>query len=443
MRARRDVWFAIVTSVACSSAMDTASARRVQGTVTFTNVNASAAAPAPPYVSVLDSIELRVTPASGPVVTLGRRLTRHEVQASFPLNLPTGSATFSAQVLSTNRSVLFTGSTPVNVNAEGFQVTLQLAAQRPVLVVAADTSRTSGPSTTTFQVYNGGSLPLAWSIPTRDPVFATCTACTITPNAGTLAPQQTATVSLSVPIVFATRNMSFVFRSSEGDVTPVWSYAIATITGVTVSPNPALVSVQSTTPFTVAVQSTGSTAVTWSSQNAAIASVNAAGQATGVASGTATIVAASQVNPAVTGTALLRVYTPPPIQALPNWDVTIPAGSDTVSRDGPTGKLTIALRAQLATSTTITVPPYSPVEFWARPTQSGLPWRRIATSSTPAFLDQGRTRFWHWNVNWNPDANDAPYGNGIGRMDLVATGILSNGSVSASIPNPNLWLRIP
>lgn len=82
-----------------------------------------------------------------------------------------------------------------------------------------------------------------------------------------------------------------------------------TVESVVVTPAAITISIDSTQQLTAAVSGTGdfSEAVTWSSSNAAIASVNSSGLVTGHAAGTATITAASSQTASVTGTSSVTV----------------------------------------------------------------------------------------------------------------------------------------
>jgi hypothetical protein len=97
-------------------------------------------------------------------------------------------------------------------------------------------------------------------------------------------------------------------------VTPPPAAPAPTVTAVTVSPGSTSIKVGETVIFSAALTTTGTvtnTAVTWSSANAAIASVNGtSGAVTGVAVGTTTIRATSSANASATGAGSVTVTAP-------------------------------------------------------------------------------------------------------------------------------------
>jgi hypothetical protein len=120
---------------------------------------------------------------------------------------------------------------------------------------------------------------------------------------------------------------------------------------------------------------------------------------------------------------------------------------DTVNRD-TSSDTTAALRA--AWSAPLCCPPpvqpsFAVVEFWGRllSTQSG-PWIRVGATPTFTVADNGNSRVWTYQVIWNPNPSTAPFPNpSTTWFQLVAVGVSSNGVVTATPLNNNLWVRVP
>jgi len=163
----------------------------------------------------------------------------------------------------------------------------------------------------------------------------------------------------STAVSWSSSNTAIATVSPAGEVTAI-AAGSATITAtsvfdatksgsttVTVNPAPAVQSVTITTPpaaliagttaqLTVAVQVVGgaSTAVTWGSSDAGIATVSPAGLVTAVAAGNATITATSVADPTKQGTAAIRIDATPLVTG-------VTVGPSTLSLTvGATGQLT-------------------------------------------------------------------------------------------------------
>lgn len=125
-----------------------------------------------PFVSVVDSVALVVTPSGENPIPLGRRVTRRETSVEFSVDVPEGSTTFVASVLSTNRSLLFAGTTTVNVNRDDQPVEVILQPRAPVLLVTRDSVLATFPlravvTDTAVYVHNRGSGTLGFGIVDR------------------------------------------------------------------------------------------------------------------------------------------------------------------------------------------------------------------------------------------------------------------------------------
>ena len=137
-------------------------------------------------------------------------------------------------------------------------------------------------------------------------------------------------------------------------VTPPAENPIA-ITGISVSPPSATITVGQTTQVNASVQTNGGTGtidltVAWSSSNNAVATVNASGQVTGVAAGDAVITARSNGNTAYAAGAAVRVNAP---ATLPNalLGLTVTPGNVSIVQGGTATTSTIASTSTGATVT--------------------------------------------------------------------------------------------
>jgi hypothetical protein len=122
---------------------------------------ASAASVPQPYVSIVDSISLTVTPhGEGPIVR-GLHLGQRDTTASFTIKVPEGTTRFDVAILSTNKTLLFAGTTSVEVDRDNFPVDIIPAPQAPVLAVTPDAATATFPprsliGVTRFVLYNRG-----------------------------------------------------------------------------------------------------------------------------------------------------------------------------------------------------------------------------------------------------------------------------------------------
>ena len=449
------VMLAVVAAM-CRSLTDANGKTRIF-TIVLANAahNASGAVP-PPFVSVVDSVHLVVTSPSGAtLVTTGQRLQRNQTSVSLPVELTGDAATFRAQVLSSNRAVLYEGATTVNPVPNDFTVVVPMPAQRPVLLATPDTARAVFDSAFTrgsLAIHNRGNGPLVWSV-VPDPAFAQCQQC-VTPRNGTIAAGLSDTMRISIPSVppFSARVYSFVLRSSEGDVAVQWQLSPQPVVAVAVSSTDVLLQVKQSEQLASTVQINGpaSKAVLWSTSNSKVVIVTPTGLAVGVAPGLATITAMSAVDSTKRATALVRVFDPS--QGLSfGWTVTEPAQPVTVRRDDNVpGIHSVTLRALGQPFTTaFPIATTNRAEFWVQvpggpgtvPTPGG-PWRLVGQTST-AVPDSAR-RTWLFSAAWNPDATDAAFPNpSSNKLNLIAIGITTTNAVYHSRLNTNITVTVP
>ncbi|HEY9229019.1 MAG TPA: Ig-like domain-containing protein [Gemmatimonadaceae bacterium] len=442
-RAKRGICLSALL-MACSSVGNDAP-RTISPTIILTRESTGAPPPAGAFVSVLDSIELRVTTENGAeVARLGQHIGGYRTTAILQPSFPPGNITFTAEVFSNAKVGVFFGTATQLITSDVASLPLAVTAKQPVLLVAPDTARTSTVTTTQLSVYNAGAGVLIWNIAATDTAFTRCGAqCTLSPTSGSLPAGQTATVRLSVPTNFPTRLFSFVFHSTEGNVTAFWQYGVSPVTSVTVQPTASLHKIGQSFPLTASVQASGgtSTAVSWSSSNTAAATVSSAGVVTGVSARATTVIAASVADSAKKASADVRVYDSTTVNA--GFVLAQPAGPDTLRRDdtsaGSHSSVVLTARVSAAGAA-----PFSAVEFWMRPGSSG-PWRRVGTSSTSVeTTDAGGGHAWAWSYTWNPDATDSPFTNpSTTGVSILAIGITPTGQTTATPPNGNVSVRVP
>lgn len=157
----------LLSALACACKADHLT-RASRHSVTITLSHASAAPVPNPYVSVVDSVAITVTPAVGQVIRGGARVDRRQSRLVLSLAVPEGMATIEAVVLSTNRSRLYIGSRSFDIVADGYLDSIPLTAQMPVMLVSPDTVVVSVKSPAyaqaTLMLYNRGISNLQWTI---------------------------------------------------------------------------------------------------------------------------------------------------------------------------------------------------------------------------------------------------------------------------------------
>lgn len=438
-----------VVAATCRSFTDANGAAR-SVTVVFASASQLASgAVAPPFVSVVDSVHLVVTSPSGATLfTGGQRLQRNQTSVSLPVELSGDAARFKAQILSSNRTVLFEGDTSVTFEPNDFTVVIPIPARRPVLVATPDTALAVFDSAVTrgaLAIHNRGSGSLVWSV-VVDPAFAQCgQACRVAPSSGTIPAGKSDTMRISIPSVppFASRVFSFVLRSSEGDVSVQWQLSPLPVVSVALSSTDALLLVRQSQQLTSTVQVNGTTskAVLWSTSNGNVATVSARGGVMGVSSGLATITAMSAVDSTKKATALVRVFNP--AQTFPfRWTVTEPAQPVTVRRDDQApGIHSVTLRATgLAQTVPFPMATINRVEFWIQ--LPGADWYLVGQTSSPSPDATGRG--WSYSTTWNPQGPDGRFPNpSTNQLNLVAIAISTAGVVYPTPLSTNLTVTVP
>ena len=438
-----------VLAATCRSLTDANGAAR-SFTVVLANVSQhESGAVAPPFVSVIDSVHLVVTSPSGATLfTGGQRVQRNQMTVSLPVELSGDAARFKAQILSSNRTVLFEGDTTVTFEPNDFTVVVPMPARLPVLVVTPDTARAVFDSAVTrgaLAIHNRGTGSLAWSV-VVDAAFAQCgQACRVAPSGGTIPAGKSDTMRISIPSVppFALRTFSFVLRSSEGDVSVQWQLSPLPVVSVALSSTDVLLLARQSQQLasTVQVNGTTSKAVLWSTSNRNVATVSATGVAMGVSPGLSTITAMSAVDSTKKATALVRVFDQ--TQTFPfRWTVTEPAQPVTVRRDDSApGIHSVTLRATgLAQTVPFPMATISRAEFWIQ--LPGADWYFVGqtSSATPDTTGRG----WTFSTSWNPQGPDGRFVSpSTNRLNLVAIAISTAGVVYPTPLNTNLTVTVP
>jgi hypothetical protein len=198
----------VIVITSCVSATD-ASPRYQRVAFNLSPAAASAAGFSGPYVSVVDSVDLTVTTNGIGVQRFGKRLARRDSVAAFTVTVARGQNEFSARVLSTVGTVLYSGTQSADITESTFAVDVPLTAAGPVLLVAPDTAtviqQTPPPNEFVFffktvVVHNRGSGTLIWSVKdTLPPSAAQCPSGCIrfTPLSDTLPAGTAATLTLT------------------------------------------------------------------------------------------------------------------------------------------------------------------------------------------------------------------------------------------------------
>lgn len=115
-------------------------------------------------ITVIDTVALLITPANGAVQRLVRSVTSAEAPVTFDVTVEVGSVRFAATVLSNNGTMLYGAERDVDIQEDGFTVTLELGARSPVLAVAPDSMMLIGDGVGSIAVENIGSGTLDWSV---------------------------------------------------------------------------------------------------------------------------------------------------------------------------------------------------------------------------------------------------------------------------------------
>jgi hypothetical protein len=443
MRSRALRWLVLTAlAVACASPVESGRGdRRVSVTLSSAASVAARNTLSGPYVSVLDSVDLRINDGANREVShTGARLTRYQKSVPLVVEVPEGQLHFVLQVLSVATIPVFSGTAGRKIPQDGLQVDITGSAISPVMAVLPDTLRTNGPSIGTFTTYNVGRDRLDWTVGVLDTALARCgRSCSIVPNSGSVDAGASLPLSIRVPPSFPSRTFVIVLHSAQGDVPIVRQYGAPVVTSVNVSPAIALVAVDTTVSFRVTVASTGDATVTWSSTLPSVAAVSASGVAIGRSSGTAYVRAVSNVNQLKSDSALVHVYSGP---SNSGWVMSLPGKQDTVHRDATVGFIADQLVARISGKSGTFVNPFQTVEFWGREIH-GQTWVFIGNGNV-SVTDDGTTRTYFYSLTWNPTPTDASFPNpSITRMELIAIGVASNGSVVASPVDTLLTIQVP
>jgi hypothetical protein len=189
-----------------------------------------------PYVSVVDSVDLSVSPANGTKPSAyGKRMSRRDSIASFPdVSVEQGLTHFNARVLSSNGALLYSGKDSANISSATFSIDIKMAAQGPVLLVAPDTAKKidtlvdqsgNGFLSKSVVIYNRGNSPLVWSV--KDTLLLNsinvCPSGCVSflPSRGTIQAGTSAVMQLLHKAGSFSTAITFVIASSVGDVSVV------------------------------------------------------------------------------------------------------------------------------------------------------------------------------------------------------------------------------
>jgi hypothetical protein len=193
------------------------------------------------FVSVLDTAKLSIR-SGGKTETHLARFGSGDSEHSFDVNLKSGDATFTVDVVSTNGTLLYHGSTTQTIDQDGFVVAITPQAVDAVMIVSPrravfDTGSTLIGNTlyrtwtATMRIRNAGSANLTWRVDSMvtkpAPVIMGCTdfndhSC-LTNLTRAPGPDLTIAVTFSLAIGFGlptfTPPTTLRFISSVGNVT--------------------------------------------------------------------------------------------------------------------------------------------------------------------------------------------------------------------------------
>lgn len=187
------------------------------------------------FRSVVDSLALSIN-AGGTSQRIGHHFGPGESSVTIPVTLPAGVAQVSAEIVSNNKTLLFSGSSTPTIDHDGFSIDMPLAAKTPVLVVLPDSVRLDSTTTRTrsasVTVHNSGSDGLSWSV-ARDTTgtgFICGLGCQVTPASGLLIANADVRLTFTMPTLtpagggYPAGSFTYVFASKQGSVTVQWRY---------------------------------------------------------------------------------------------------------------------------------------------------------------------------------------------------------------------------
>lgn len=150
-----------------------------------------------PCVSVVDALTLVVEEESGGRQTRRVELTPEDAVVRIPVEVDPGTLTFTAEVLSNNGTLLYTGTETATVDADDFSVEVELRAVNAVLK-ACDAPTPLVPIDDAFrgavQITNRGTRAAAWQATFDSPLCDGDPCLSLTPDSSTTAPGDTTEV---------------------------------------------------------------------------------------------------------------------------------------------------------------------------------------------------------------------------------------------------------
>lgn len=184
----------------------------------------------PPFVSVIDSMHLVVTPSSGGIAIIqGKHVQRSQNSIGFDVDLSPGTYNFSISVLSGNGLLLFRGDTTASVRPDQLTLNLLVSPRRPVMVVSPDTTTTSSDNGKVViahaTIHNRGLDSLVWRFTSVPPVYAGASCqqtCIASPDSGRIAAGGSQALTFFVPNTFGAQVLCYILSSAEGDAPVCW-----------------------------------------------------------------------------------------------------------------------------------------------------------------------------------------------------------------------------
>jgi hypothetical protein len=177
-----------------------------------------------PFVSVLDSVWLTITPQDAEVIFKGKRLVPGDTNASFDVPIPEGLVGFEAGVVSTNHALLFSGATSQTIDRDGGRIGITLFPRSSVLVIAPSTATaipSQGRLIASTVLYNRGIGVLAWSVQDTMVIYQTpCRVRCLSPKPlSGLIPAGDSVVFVGDSVLANSPPISVTITTKQGDVT--------------------------------------------------------------------------------------------------------------------------------------------------------------------------------------------------------------------------------
>ena len=149
----------------CESATEGSDTRRSEIRLDFGEIlRPSTSAQQGIAVSVIDEVTLTVEEEDGSSRTFSETLAPGESEVVFVVQVDAGLVNFSADVLSNNGTLLYTGSAEEEISEDGFEAVITVEPVAPVMVVFPDSIELDPSESGSVDIRNRGIGTLAWQV---------------------------------------------------------------------------------------------------------------------------------------------------------------------------------------------------------------------------------------------------------------------------------------